>query len=1135
MLHFNVSNGSTCFSSVDFSLPGFIPFDFERTYKSNLNYCGCLGWNWATPLDAALFETTSGFSFRDQWGYSHALKHEKNTLPDQLFRFSRTEHDLIVTTPQDIRWRFFKGREAYLAHRIEDGSGNAITFDYDSNGLIQVITDSLGRRVVVRHAGGRIEEFQFLPKMGDRSPRTLVRYAYDGSNNLVAVWDANGNACRFEYEGHLIVHYQNRIGGSQYASYDPLGRCVHLWRSGGEQAKSIRYDDRRRTAAVINSRGTTTLYRWNEAGSVTEEVNIFGAVTSKIFDDGNALIATLDERGNPKLTTIYDEKARTLVVTDASGATSSFQHDDHGRVQWEVDACGAKWQWFYDTHGRVERVVRPSGAETRLTYDSSGFLIARTDRRGNTIIQTRAEDGTRLTLTDSLGLLMEYRYDELGRYAGAADAAGERCSLQRDTAGRLLECRWPDNSRIQYAYDAEENLTHVVDELGNRAAFSFDLFGRCQKYTNPLGDSIRFHYDTEGEIVAVTNERGELYRFDYDLLGRVVHQVFPDGNHEYYVYDDHGDLIRIIQGDETSIDFIYSPVGRIAAKSYSDGTTEQFSYDPLRRLTLASNSETTIQLKWDQDGNLVQEKQGNYTLNHLYDPAGNRIQSRDSAGRIIGYNYDARGHLISTTDSITGTHEFEYGAAGLLRRHTFPNGAILDSEYDVRKRTIGQRLHNVTDRGVSASYEFDHGGRLVAQRTLGGTGEQLRYDACEHLLELRHPDRRVERYRYDAEGNIVELPTYGNLSYAAGNRLVASGDSFFAYDPRGSLVEQATGEERTRFVYDVGGRLTKLIRDDSTLASYTYDALGRRIAKSVDGVITTFRWNGFVLHGEEGPAGNTAFLCDESSFLPLSRSSSGRVEHFVTDRRGCVAAMLDDSASVTGTFEFDAFGGMQNSPSNGPSHPFRLRGQYFDTESGLHYNLQRYYHPSTARFLTRDPLGIAAGLNLYKYGPNTFTWEDPFGLESECQGDVFYRAMSSEEKQKVLADCQLHSRQSQRCPEGPYVTQAKKYCESAMREKRDKYEHLAEICTQPGTVNALQNSPYTGINGSQAKHWTDWPRPLPAITSGQVDRIEMKWERLGEPDEGLNYGLSKGEGLKTFNSKVESMKFTPSGETCTKA
>jgi RHS repeat-associated protein len=400
------------------------------------------------------------------------------------------------------------------------------------------------------------------------------------------------------------------------------------------------------------------------------------------------------------------------------------------------------------------------------------------------------------------------------------------------------------------------------------------------------------------------------------------------------------------------------------------------------------------------------------------------------------------------------------------------------------------------------------------------------------VLEVSIEGQQPERYSYDAAGNVTRLPGAGAFTYAEGDRLTRVEGEAFVYDSRGAVTEAAQGAARTQFVYDVAGRLTKLLRDGSTVASYAYDPLGRRVTKTVDGGTTAFRWNGFGLLGESGPNGDTAYLFEWSGLLPLSRASGGKVEHFVTDRRGTVTAMLDESAALTGTFSFDAFGALRGPIRNGTPPPFRLRGQYFDSESGLHYNFQRYYQPSTGRFLTRDPLGIAMGLNPYRYGPNTFTWTDPFGLSGECQGDVFYRAMSDEEKEKVLEDCQLHARERKKkdkCPEGPYVTQHKKYCESAMKEKPNQYSNLAEICTQPGTLNAMVNSPYAGINGSQAGHWL--PGML-AVVSGQADRIEMKQERVGEPDYGLNYGLSDGKGLNTFNKQVENIKFTPSGESC---
>ena len=61
----------------------------------------------------------------------------------------------------------------------------------------------------------------------------------------------------------------------------------------------------------------------------------------------------------------------------------------------------------------------------------------------------------------------------------------------------------------------------------------------------------------------------------------------------------------------------------------------------------------------------------------------------------------------------------------------------------------------------------------------------------------------------------------------------------------------------------------------------------------------------------------------------------------------------------------------------------RFQGQYFDAETGLHYNRFRYYDPQVGRFTTQDPIGLAGGINLYQYAPNPGQWLDLFGLSDK--------------------------------------------------------------------------------------------------------------------------------------------------------
>ncbi|HEJ7999666.1 TPA: RHS repeat-associated core domain-containing protein [Serratia liquefaciens] len=78
---------------------------------------------------------------------------------------------------------------------------------------------------------------------------------------------------------------------------------------------------------------------------------------------------------------------------------------------------------------------------------------------------------------------------------------------------------------------------------------------------------------------------------------------------------------------------------------------------------------------------------------------------------------------------------------------------------------------------------------------------------------------------------------------------------------------------------------------------------------------------------------------------------------------------------------------MRKASSSAPvTNPIRFQGQYHDHETGLHYNRYRYYDPEVGRFVGKDPIGYAGGLNVYQYAPNPTAWIDPLGL-ARCPCD----------------------------------------------------------------------------------------------------------------------------------------------------
>ncbi len=98
-------------------------------------------------------------------------------------------------------------------------------------------------------------------------------------------------------------------------------------------------------------------------------------------------------------------------------------------------------------------------------------------------------------------------------------------------------------------------------------------------------------------------------------------------------------------------------------------------------------------------------------------------------------------------------------------------------------------------------------------------------------------------------------------------------------------------------------------------------------------------------------------------------------DHLATPRYGTNAA-----GTVVWTWDSGAFG--KEAPTGTTTVNLRFPGQYFDAETTLNYNWHRYYDPATGRYITSDPLGLAAGLNTYGYvAQNPLGYIDRDGLE----------------------------------------------------------------------------------------------------------------------------------------------------------
>jgi RHS repeat-associated protein len=175
-------------------------------------------------------------------------------------------------------------------------------------------------------------------------------------------------------------------------------------------------------------------------------------------------------------------------------------------------------------------------------------------------------------------------------------------------------------------------------------------------------------------------------------------------------------------------------------------------------------------------------------------------------------------------------------------------------------------------------------------------------------------------------------------------------------------------------VWDARDRLVSLSGPNFT-ASFTYDAMGRRTSKTVNGQTKTYLYDGSDLISETGADYTFGPGIDQ----PLERKS-GQNEYYLSDALGSVIGLADGSGAIKTSYNYSLFGKKQTTRINS-SNPFAFTGRE-DDGTGYYYYRARYYSLDQKRFISADPLGFGGGdTNTQAYvGNNPINATDPSGL-----------------------------------------------------------------------------------------------------------------------------------------------------------
>jgi len=819
------------------------------------------------------------------------------------------------------------GRPAKIARVLDDGSSQIYRYEYNPKGKIIRYTDPVGRETVYVFGTG---------STSDPDPAT-------GSGiDLLQVKRKNA------------------------ATYDLL--------------RSATYNTQHLPLTRTEAAGQTTTYTYNSAGQI--------------------LTMTTPERAgiteNRTTTWSYDANGYLQSVTGpATGATHSYTYDAYARVRTETDPDSYTATYDYDALDRLTRITYPDGTYEQIVYNRLDSEMER-DRTGHWS-HTSYDALRRAAATrDAQGRTTALQWCTCGSLDKFIDANGNATIWERDVQGRVTKETRTDGAEILYVYEnTTSRLKRATDARGQHKDYQYYRDNKLQQASYP-----------NAQIATATSS------FAYDSIYNRLATVTDGTGTTLYTYNPIAVPPSLGAGRLASVDgplandvitYSYDELGRVVARGIN-GSAATFSFDGLGRLSGESNTLGSFTFSYEgvTDRVLSATYPNGQTTNYTYYPnSGDRrlqeIHHRRSGGVTLSkfiYTYDAVGNILSwsqQTDSNPAkvfdlTYDGVEQVTSATWRTSDPIPVVL-KRYTYSYDPAGNRTTEQIDDAATAA-TYDNANRLTSHQPGGalrfkGTLNEAATVTVQGKPASVSADNKFEGPAQVASGtNTVEVKAkdYSGNERTNTYQVNVSGSSkSYTYDANGNLTADGT---RT-LEWDGANRMTAIVQGTKR-SEFSYDAWGHRtrIVEKDNGATisdTRFLWCGMQICEERDSSGGVVLR----RFYGNGMQDGGASFFYTTDHLQSVRELTDASGSIRARYEYDPYG-RATKTSGDKDSVFTFTGHFVHRESGLMLAPFRAYDPALGRWLSRDPIGLSGGPNLYGYvhGQPT-TARDPLGFQGE--------------------------------------------------------------------------------------------------------------------------------------------------------
>ena len=815
--------------------------------------------------------------------------------------------------------------------------GQTTTLAVDSNGLLNQVTDPLGKSAT------------FVNTTGQLSSRTdengnIFTYTYDSNGKLIKDADPLG--------GYVALTRTDATSGFGWGVGETtsMGRSSNYqsaltlpWLQDGTAAQSEQHTNTWPNGLQASSSNGLANGQLSNSVALPDGTSssqtlgpdpVWGiqspVLTSETLTEGNLTMnitgsrsVTLGTTGNPfsvstetdtqtvngrTSTLTFTGATRTYVETTPVGRTVTLGLDSLERLASTQVGGLATTDFAYDTHGRLASIAEGT-RKTTLSYSAQGFLAS---------------------VTDPLKLKTSFTYD--------ADGRVERTTL-------------PDGRAVAYTYDANGNVTSVTPPGKVAHEFTYTAVDLLSSYTPPTitgGGATTYSYNLDRDLTGITRPDGKVISYSYDNAGRLASVSAPTGKTSYIYSSTTGNLASETRGLEK---IVYAYNGPLPTKSTWSGTVA------------GSVGRTYNNNFWVASENI----NGANTVAFHYDNDGLTTKVGALAIRRSAKN----GMITGTTLGVT-TDTRTYNTFGELIGYTGAvNGATIDSVQYTRDADgrVASKTETINGATNLYSYSYDLAGRLTAA-TKNSVADTYTYDANSNRLTGTIPSGT------------------SNGTYDAQDRLLAYGNASFTYTANGEMTSQTVGNQKTTYTYDVMGNLTAATLPNATKITYVIDPEDHRVGKQLNGVLEAgFLYDDDAIVAELNGSNQlvSQFVYATGPMLPDYMVSGGVTYRIFCDELGSPVLVVNTTTgAIAEQITYDEFGNVI-SDTNPGFQPFGFAGGLYDQDTKVVRFGARDYNPTIGRWMAKDLVLFEGGdTNLYGYVlADPINLEDPAGADDE--------------------------------------------------------------------------------------------------------------------------------------------------------